>query len=160
MKRNKIADSDFSKVSSIASQSATAQAVYNGTADCGAMFGDARTTVNKQAAPDIFTKTKVVFKAPIEIPGDPQMVRKNLNPGQKAKVIAAMKKLGKDPAMKSAIDSLYQIASMEPATDADYNPVRTVANEVNPNVIGEVIAVPSPSPSPAGSPAATPSKSP
>jgi hypothetical protein len=49
--------------------------------------------------------------------------------------------------MKKAIDSLYQIASMEPATDADYDPVRKVVQAVNPNVAGEVIAPP-PSPSP------------
>lgn len=148
MKQNKIdADKDFSKVTSISSQGAIALAVNNGTTDCGAMFGDARTTVAK-TAPDIFTKTKVVFVAPEEIPGDPQMVRKNLNPGQKDKVKAALRKLGHDPAMKKSIEALYQIAAMEPAADADYNPVRKIVNAVNPNVLGEAIASPSPSVSP------------
>ena len=147
MKQNHInPDSDFAKVANIASQGAIASAVYNGVGDCGSMFGDARTTVAKQF-PDIFTKTKVVFIGPEQIPGDPQMVRKNLNSGQKDKVRKALEKLGHDPSMKAAINALYQIASMEPATDADYNPVRKVVQAVNPNVAGEIIAPP-PTPSP------------
>ncbi len=148
MKRNKIdPDRDFSKTTSISSQGAIALAVYNSTADCGAMFGDARATVAK-TAPDIFTKTKVVFIAPEQIPGDPQIVRGGVNPAQKDRIKKAMVKLGADPAMKKALDSLYQIAAMVPATDRDYDIVRTVATSVNPNAIGEAIAAPSPTPSP------------
>ena len=36
---------------------------------------------------------------------------------------------------------------MEPAKDADYDPVRRVVTQVNPNAVGEVIATPTPSPS-------------
>jgi len=152
MKKNKIDfEKDFAKTTVISSQGAIALAVSNGTADCGAMFGDARSTVQR-AAPDIFSKTKVVFKAPQEIPGDPQMVRKDLNPGQKKKVVAAFQKLGHDPAMKKQIDALYQIASLEPAQDSDYDPVRTVVNAVNPNAVGEAIAAPSPTAAPSPSP--------
>ena len=139
-------DTDFAKTASVASQGAIAAAVYNGVGDCGSMFGDARSTVAKQF-PDIFTKTKVVFIAPQQIPGDPQLVRKNLNAGQKDKVRKALEKLGHDPSMKDAINALYQIAAMEPARDSDYDPVRKVVQSVNPNVAGEVIAPP-PSPSP------------
>lgn len=157
MKQNKIdPDRDFSRTATVASQGAIALAVNNNTADCGAMFGDARTTVVR-TAPDVFSKTRVVFVAPEEIPGDPQIVRKNLNPGQKDKVKAALKKLGQDPTMKKAIDSLYQIASMEPAADADYDVVRRVVNGVNPNAIGEAIATPSPSPSATSAPSPSPS---
>jgi phosphonate transport system substrate-binding protein len=147
LKKNAIdPDKDFARSVSISSQSAIALAVYNGTADCGGMFGDARTGALK-TAPDILSKTKVVFIAPQEIPGDPQLVRNNLNPAQKTKVKQAMIKLGSDPAMKKTIDALYQIASMEPAKDADYDPVRKVVAAVNPNITGELITAPSPSPS-------------
>ena len=151
MKQNKVdPEKDFSRVGTLSSQGAIALAVANGTTDCGAMFGDARSTALR-TAPDIYTKTKVVFTAPQEIPGDPQMVRKNLNPQQKEKTKAALIKLGKDPSMKKAIDSLYQIASMEPAKDADYDPVRRVVTQVNPNAVGEVIATPTPTPTPSPS---------
>jgi phosphonate transport system substrate-binding protein len=147
LKKNGIdPDKDFAKAVSISSQSAIALAVYNGTADCGAMFGDARTGALK-TAPDILSKTKVVFIAPQEIPGDPQLVRHNLNPDQKTRIKQAMIKLGADPAMKKTLDALYQIASLEPAKDSDYDPVRRVVAAVNPNITGELIAAPSPSPS-------------
>lgn len=139
-------DKDFSKVASISSQSAIALSVYNGTADCGAMFGDARQGGLK-AAPDILSKTKVVFVAPQAIPGDPQIVRSGLNPAQKEKVRKALEKLGHDPSMKKWLNDLYQIASTEPAVDKDYDPVRTVVARVNPTVLGEVVAPPSPAPS-------------
>jgi len=147
MKQNHIdPDKDFSKAVSISSQSAIALAVYNGTADCGAMFGDARTGALR-TAPDILSKTKVVFIAPQEIPGDPQIVRHNLNPAQKQKVKQALIKMGSDPSMKKPINDLYQIASMEPAKDSDYDSVRRVVAAVNPGITGEIIAAPSASPS-------------
>lgn len=147
MKQNHVdPDKDLAKSVSISSQSAIALAVYNGTADCGAMFGDARAGALK-TAPDILSKTKVVFIAPQEIPGDPQIVRHGLNPTQKNKVKQALIKLGADPSMKKAINDLYSIASMEPAKDSDYDSVRRVVTAVNPNITGEVIAAPSPSPS-------------
>jgi phosphonate transport system substrate-binding protein len=156
LKKNKIADSDFSKTTNISSQGAIALAVLNGTADCGAMFGDARLTVAKQN-PNIFDRTQVAFIAPQAIPGDPQLVRKTLNAAQKSRVRSAMEKLGHDASMKPALDKLYQIASMEPAQDSDFDPVRTVVNEVNPGVLGTITATPSPASgtSPGGAPGPT-----
>jgi phosphonate transport system substrate-binding protein len=154
MLQNKIdPEKDFAKTASLSSQTAVALQVYNGIADCGAGFGDARLGAFK-TAPDIFAKTKVVFKSPQEIPGDPQMVRKSLNPAQKDKVKAALRKMGTDPTIKPALDKLYNIAGMEPAQDADYNPVRTIANKVNPGSVDEVVA--SPTPTPVASPSKTP----
>ncbi len=136
-------------------QSAIAAAVYNGTIDAGAMFGDARLNVRNRF-PDILTKTKVIFIAPQEIPGDPQVIRKKLNSGQKAKVKAAFAKMGSnpDPAIKTALSKLYNIDAIEPAKDSDYDPVRKVVNEVNPGVLTRLLETPSPTPSP------TPTKSP
>lgn len=146
LKRNKIdADRDFSRVASVSSAGAVALAVYNGATDCGAMFGDARLTVVR-AAPDIFARTKVVFIAPEEIPGDPQIVRRNLSPRQKSRVRTALIQLGSDPSMKTALDALYQIAATKAAPDADYDTLRRVVTAVNPNVLSEVIAPPSPGP--------------
>lgn len=139
-------DKDFAKTVSISNPSGIALDVYNGTADCGAMFGDARTGVIK-TAPDVLSKTKVVFLAPQEIPGDPQVVRHNLNPAQKKKVEQALIKLGSDPAMKKALNDLYAIASMEPVKDSDYDSVRRVVAGVNPNLPTELISSPTPSPS-------------
>jgi len=144
-------DHDFSKAVSISSQSAIALAVYNGTVDCGAMFGDARQGGPYRTAPDIFSKTKAVFNAPQMVPGDPQYVRKKLNSKQKAKVAAAMLKLGTDPSMKATLLALYSIAGMGPAHDSDYNIIQRYADTVKPGILGEVVASPSPVPSPSPS---------
>ncbi len=147
MKQNHIdPDKDFAKTVSVSSPNAITLDVYNGTTDCGAMFGDARTGVIK-TAPDVLSKTKFVFLAPQEIPGDPQIVRHDLNPAQKKKVEQALIKLGSDPAMKKATSDLYGIAPMEPVKDADYDSMRRVVAAVNPNLPGELISTPTPSPS-------------
>jgi phosphonate transport system substrate-binding protein len=150
MKKNNInPDKDFSKVDTKSSQTAVALSVYSNDNGCGATFGDARLGAKSTAA-DIFDKTAVVFVAPQQIPGDPQVVRHNMNSAQKEKIKKALVKLGTDPSMKGPLDKLYNIASMELANDSDYDVVRTFANAVDPNIIGESIKPPA-SPSPAAS---------
>ncbi len=139
-------DRDFAKAVNISSQSAIAAAVYNDTVDAGAMFGDARLGAQRQFA-DILTKTKVIYKAPVEIPGDPQIIRKGLNSAQKEKVRQAFVKMGTDPSMKTALKNIYTIDALEPAKDSDYDPVRQVVDAVNPGVLGTFTTAPSPSPS-------------
>lgn len=139
-------DKDFSRTVNISSQSAIALAVYNKTADAGAMFGDARLGSPQRTAPDILTKTKILFQAPEDIAGDPQIVRKGLNAAQKEKVRKAFIKMGTDPTMKAALKAIYNIDALEPAKDSDYNPVRKVVQAVNPGILGKFTETPSPSP--------------
>jgi len=139
---------DLGKVTNISSQSAIAAAVYTGTVDAGAMFGDARTLAQSRYQ-DIFTKTKVIFTAPEEIPGDPQIIRKGLNSGQKEKVRQAFIKMGSDPSKKDLL-KIYSIDALQAAKDSDYDPVRRVVQAVEPGVLRTFIE--SPSPSPARSP--------
>ena len=141
-------DTDLAGALHLSSQTAIANAVYNGTVDCGAMFGDARTNALK-SAPDILTKTKVVFNAPQMVPGDPQFVRSKLNSKQKDKIKAAMIKMGADAALKAPLLGLYGINGLQPAQDADYSVIKTYADVVKPGLLGEAVAPPpSPSPSP------------
>lgn len=153
MKQNGIdPDRDLGKITNISSQTSIAASVYNGTVDAGAMFGDARIQGPQRQYPDILAKTKVVFKAPEEIPGDPQIVRKGLNSGQKMKVVQAFIKMGTDPSMKAALKKLYNIDALEPTRDSDYDPVRRVVQAVNPGVLRTFVESPSPSPARSPSP--------
>lgn len=148
LKQAGVSEGDFSKTTNISSQTTIAVSVANGTVDCGAMFGDARTTALR-TVPDILSKTKIVFVAPELIPADPQFVRKGLNSAQKAKIKAAMIKMGGDPSMASALTSLYQINGLTPAQDKDYDIIQKYADAVQPGVLGSAIEAPaSPSPSP------------
>ncbi len=144
-------DRDFGRATNITSQTSIVAAVYNKTVDAGAMFGDARLNAQRQF-PDILEKTKVLYTAPDQIPGDPQIVRKGLNSAQKEKVRQAFLKMGTDLTMKKALKDIYTIDALEPAKDSDYEPVRKIVNAVNPGILGKIVESPSPTVSPSPSP--------
>jgi len=153
MKQNGIdPDKDLGRAVNISNQTAIATSVCNGVVDAGAIYDDARTNAGADTAcPGIMDKTQIIFTTPL-IPGDPQIVRHQMNAAQKKKVYAAMIKLGTDPAMASYLNALFTIEKTVPAADADYNEIRAIVKAVNPSLL---TATPTP---PAASPSASPSK--
>lgn len=89
-------------------------AVYQGRVDAGAVFEDARGTVQK-TLPDVMQKVKVVWKSD-PIPNDTVSFRKQLPEDVKAKVTTALLRFSQTPAGLDAIKSLYEIEAL-----ADYN---------------------------------------
>jgi phosphonate transport system substrate-binding protein len=146
---------DLGKTTNISNQTAIAVAVCNGEVDAGAIYDDARTNKGAdQACPGIMEKTDVIFTTPQLIPGDPQIVRKSLNPAQKKKLTQAMIKLGTDPTMQKNLMDLFTIEKLVPAQDSDYQQIRDVVKGVAPDLLKgypaaspAAPAVPSPSPS-------------
>jgi phosphonate transport system substrate-binding protein len=155
MKQNGIdPEKDLAKAVNISNQTAIATSVCNGVVDAGAIYDDARTNVGADTAcPGIMDKTQIIFETPL-IPGDPQMVRHQMNAEQKKKVVDAMVKLGTDPTMAQYLKALFTIEKTVPATDADYNEIRTIVKAVNPSLL---TATPAPA-TPAATPSASPSK--
>jgi phosphonate transport system substrate-binding protein len=153
MKQNGIdPEKDLGKAVNISNQTAIATSVCNGVVDAGAIYDDARTNPGADTAcPGIIDKTQIIFTTPL-IPGDPQIVRHQMNSAQKKKVYGAMIKLGTDPAMAQYLKALFTIEKTVPATDSDYNEIRTIVKAVNPSLL---TATPPPPPA---SPAASPSK--
>ena len=151
MKQNGIdPDKDLTRAVNISNQTAIATAVCNGTVDAGAIYDDARTNAGADTAcPGIMDKTQIIFTTPHLIPGDPQIVRHPMNSAQKKKVYAAMIKLGTDPAMAQYLKALFTIEKTVPASDADYNEIRSIVKSVNP---GLLTATPTPAPTPSASP--------
>ena len=147
MKQNGIdPDKDLTRAVNISNQTAIATAVCNGTVDAGAIYDDARTNAGADTAcPGIMDKTQVIFTTPHLIPGDPQIVRHQMNAAQKKKVADAMVKLGTDPSMAQYLKALFTIEKTVPASDADYNEIRGIVKAVNP---GLLTATPTPTPSP------------
>ena len=120
----------------ISNQTQIAVNVCQGVVDAGAIYDDARTNKGAETScPGIMTKTKVIATTDPPVPGDPQMIRHNLNSGQKAKLKAAMVALGSDPAIKDALKALYTIDSLVPASDKDYDNLRDVIKTVNPSLL-------------------------
>jgi phosphonate transport system substrate-binding protein len=120
----------------ISNQTQIAVNVCQGVVDAGAIYDDARTNVGADTScPGIMTKTKVLATTDPPVPGDPQMIRHNMNSGQKAKLKAAMIALGTDPTMADPLKKLYTIDSLVPATDKDYDNLRDVIRTVNPALL-------------------------
>lgn len=127
-------DSDLT-AQNISSASAVAIAVYQGQVDAGAFYDDARK--NKEVIdkfPDILDKTRIIWTSDL-IPADPQVVRKDLNKNQVAKLKAALLKLSSDPNGKQFIKDLFTIDALEAADDADYNVLRDVVKAVDPSLL-------------------------
>lgn len=120
----------------ISNQTQIAVEVCQGVVDAGAIYDDARTNAGANTScPGIMQKTKIIATTDPPIPGDPQMLRHNLNSGQKAKLKAAMIAMGTDPEIAAALKALYTIDSLVPAQDADYDNLRDVIRTVNPSLL-------------------------
>jgi phosphonate transport system substrate-binding protein len=113
-------------------------AVYQGRADAGAVYDDARGTVQK-TLPDVMEKVKVIwYSSPI--PNDTVSFRRDLPPDVKARVEKALLRFSETPAGLDALKSLYEIEALAdytllltkykvqvPSLDNFYDPVRDVA---------------------------------
>jgi phosphonate transport system substrate-binding protein len=119
-------------------------AVYQGRVDAGAVFEDARASVQKTLA-DVMQKVKVVWKSD-PIPNDTVSVRKGLPEDVKGRVTNALLRFSQTSAGLDALKSLYEIEALAdyqtlvtkynvnktavPTLDAFFNPVRDVQRYV------------------------------
>jgi phosphonate transport system substrate-binding protein len=119
----------------ISNQSAIAIAVYEGKADAGAIYNDART--NKEVADkyaDILTKTKIVYTSDL-IPCDPQIVRKDLTTALAGQIRAALLKYSADPEGKQVLNDLFTISALGAIADANYDNFRSTVKTVAPDLL-------------------------
>ena len=113
-------------------------AVYQGRAEAGAVYEDARASVQK-TLPDVMQKLKVVWKSD-PIPNDTVSFRKDLPADVKDRVSTALLRFSQDPVGLEALNSLYEIEALADyqllvtkykvtasSLDAFYDPVRDVA---------------------------------
>ncbi|HEX6548002.1 MAG TPA: phosphate/phosphite/phosphonate ABC transporter substrate-binding protein [Candidatus Dormibacteraeota bacterium] len=127
---------NLGQTTNIANQTQIAVNVCQGVVDAGAIYDDARTNAGADTScPGIMTKTKIIATTDPPIPGDPQMLRHDMNPDQKAKLKAAMIALGSDPTMADPLKKLYTIDSLVPAKDSDYDNLRDVIKTVQPSLL-------------------------
>jgi phosphonate transport system substrate-binding protein len=116
-------------------------AVYQGRADAGAVYEDARATVQK-SLPDVMQKVKVVWKSD-PIPNDTVSFRRGLPADVVDRVTSALLRFSETPAGLDTLKSLYEIEALVdyhllvtkykvavPNLDAFFNPVRDVIRYV------------------------------
>jgi phosphonate transport system substrate-binding protein len=127
-------DSDVKGVN-ISNQTQISVNVCQGTVDAGAIYDDARKNAGANTScPGIMTKTKILATSD-PIPGDPQMIRHNLNSAQKKKLKDAMIAMGSDPTIQPALKALYTIDSLVPAQDSDYDVIREIVKQAKPELL-------------------------
>ncbi len=113
-------------------------AVYQGRVDAGAVYEDARGSVQK-TLPDVMQKIKVVWRSD-PIPNDTVSLREGLPAEVKDRVTKALLRFSEQPAGLDALKALYEIEALAdyellvskykvrvPSLDAFYDPVRDVA---------------------------------
>jgi phosphonate transport system substrate-binding protein len=120
-------------------------AVYDGRVDAGAVYDDARGTVQK-TLPDVMQQVKVVW-ASGPIPNDTVSVRRDLPEDVKERVTNALLRFSETPAGVDVLTSLYEVEALAdyrllvtqykvrvPSLDAFYDPVRDVARYAGVNL--------------------------
>ncbi len=119
----------------LSSASAVVMSVAQGQVDAGAIYLDARENPEVVARfPKIMDETRVILMTET-IPADPQIVRKDLNPGQVQALKTALLELSSDDEGKKWLQELFGIDSLAPADDADYDGLRRVVRKVNPMLL-------------------------
>ena len=106
-------DSDI-KVVQVTANDASVLAVYNGDAEVGTSYWDARSVVKKDT-PDVGRKV-VVFALTEQIPNDGVSISSNLSKAWQTKIAAAMKDYASTPEGVTALTAIYQITGL---VDAD-----------------------------------------
>ena len=119
--------------------------IYQGQVDAGATFysppskdekgkehiEDARRLVLTQY-PDVEKKIKILeLSAPI--PNDPIIFRKGLTEEMKTKIVDGLMAFIATPEGKDAFNKIYGVTEFKRSTDADYEPVRKMLNDLGKN---------------------------
>ncbi len=119
--------------------------IYQGQVDAGATFysppskdangkeliEDARRLVLTQY-PDVEKKIKIIELSE-PIPNDPIIFRKDMPEAMKVKIVDAIFAFVATPEGKEAFNKIYGVTEFKRATDADYEPVRKMLNDLGKN---------------------------
>ncbi len=104
------------------SHDAVVSAVYNGQADAGATYVDARTRIEKDH-PDVMDKLIVINVSP-DIPNDGVQFIPTFPSDLKEKIVNALLEIAKTDAGKKALNTAYQWNGLKKIDDSFYDPFR------------------------------------
>ncbi len=107
-----VATSDLS-ITQVTANDASVQAVYNGDAEVGTSYWDARTTLSKDT-PDVGQKV-VVFALTDEIPNDGVSISSKLNLTWQTKISDALLDFASTQEGSDALNAIYQITGLKEA---------------------------------------------
>ncbi|MBC3763392.1 phosphate/phosphite/phosphonate ABC transporter substrate-binding protein [Quadrisphaera oryzae] len=128
MKKAGIDVSSDIKVTQVTANDASVLAVYNGDAQVGTSYWDARSVVAKDT-PDVGQKV-VVFALTDAIPNDGVSLSSGLSQEWQTKVAAAMKDYAATPEGQQALSAIYQITGLRDADPAALQKTSDVAASI------------------------------
>lgn len=117
-------DSDIQQLP-VTANDASVLAVYNGDAEVGFSFWDARTIVKKDT-PDVGQKV-VVFALTDEIPNDGVAVSKDLSPELQDRITKALEDYSNSTDGSAVLQSIYSITKLAPADPSSLDVVARAA---------------------------------
>jgi phosphonate transport system substrate-binding protein len=115
---------DLKNVVDAGSHDTVISAVYNGDADVGSTYVDARTRMEKEY-PDVMDEI-VVIKVTEDIPNDGVQFHPSIPDEMKTKIVDALLKIVKTEEGKEALNTAYQWNDLEKHGDEFYDPFRQV----------------------------------
>jgi len=120
-------DSDIEQLP-VTANDASVLAVYNGDAEVGFSFWDARDIVMKDV-PDVGEKV-VVFALSDEIPNDGVALSKDLSPALQKKITAALEDYSNTEEGSKTLTEIYSITKLAPADPASLDVVARAADKL------------------------------
>ena len=117
-------DSDIDQLP-VTANDASVLAVYNGDAEVGFSFWDARTIVKKDT-PDVGQKV-VVFAMTEEIPNDGVALSSDLSPELRERIATALEDFSNTPEGSEVLQSIYSITKLAPADASSLDVVARAA---------------------------------
>ena len=125
-------DKDFAKTIEAGSHNNVVTQVYNGDCDAGAVYVDARSSVEKDI-PDV--KEKVVALATTsDIPNDNVSFIKDFPKEQRDKITNALLEIATSEEGKKALNELYSIEGLEKTDDSFYDAFRADLSKAGINI--------------------------
>ena len=117
-------DTDLKQIVDAGGHPSVVTAIYNGDADAGATFVDARTAIQEDY-PDVMDKVKVIeVSAPI--PNDGVQFQSDVPAEIREKIVNALLEIAADEKGKEALNKAYSWTALEKHQDDFYDPFRQV----------------------------------
>jgi phosphonate transport system substrate-binding protein len=125
MKANGIdPETDLKEVVDAGSHDAVVAAVYNGDADAGATYVDARSAIEDEY-PDVLEKVKIITES-VPIPNDGVQFHPSVDAEMRATIVSALLEIIETEEGLAAMDKAYEWTALEEHGDEFYDPFRQV----------------------------------
>lgn len=130
-------DTDLAETQFAGGHDSALLALLKGGADAACCYDDARTKLQEGGYPDIMTSTRALAYT-ADIPADNVTLAQAVPAELRSKISASLSAVAASESGRQILMDLYEIEGLEAATDADYDPVRKMAEVLKLDIQQEV----------------------